>query len=121
MRVLNSSEMFAVSGGTLEMDEEFWDGGESSGGSGDMQVVTITATQADVQAARDEYAAGNNLGNAIGAIVGGAAGMVVLAGCEAATAGVGTPGCIYVAGVAGTYVASTVSDGAKATFTSNPR
>lgn len=121
MRVLNSSEMFAVSGGTLEMDEEFFDNGESSGGGGDIQVVTITASQADVQAAKDEYAAGNNLGNAIGAVVGAAAGMIAFAGCEAATAFVGTPGCVLVGGAVGGYVTTTVQDGAKTTFSSNRR
>ena len=82
MRLITNEELFAVAGGELEMDS-YGDGGnygDGGSGSNDMQVVVTTATQADVQAARNEYFAQNAAGY-ISAAAGIGAGAIVTGAC----------------------------------------
>jgi len=113
MRLITNEELFAVAGGEEEMESnDGGGGGGEGGGGGDMQVVTITATRADVQAARYENFADNAAGY-ISAAAGIGAGAVVTGACVGITAIVSGPAapeavavaarpCAYLGGVAAT-------------------
>lgn len=115
MRLITNEELFAVAGGEMMDDDYESYATDGSSGGGSIPTVTITASKADVQAAKDEYAAQQTAASFIGAAAGIGAGAVVTGLCIGVpaalsgpaapeTAAVLTRPCTYLGGVVGTGV-----------------